>query len=446
LADDLGLAAQDVAEENLAVQLAGNALPEGAAPIAQAYAGHQFGHFTILGDGRAIVLGEHISPDRRRYDIQLKGSGVTPYSRRGDGRAALAPMLREYVISEALHALGIPTTRSLAVIATNEPVYREKALPGAVLTRVASSHLRVGTFQYVAARGDIDALRALVAYAINRHFPQFKDAETPALALLEAVIEKQAALIAEWMRVGFIHGVMNTDNVTISGETIDYGPCAFMDAYDPATVFSSIDHGGRYAFGNQPLVAQWNLARFAETLLPLLHSDQDKAIKLAEARILGFQEIYSARWRQMTRKKLGLLGEQPEDETLIDGLLTWMHENRADYTNTFHHLGAGLGSNVYEGIYADPIFKDWHTRWQLRSAQVGVPETPHRIMRVANPVYIPRNHKVEEALNAASQDGNLEPLQQLLDVLAAPYTERQGREIYTESNPNAQGYQTYCGT
>jgi uncharacterized protein YdiU (UPF0061 family) len=444
LAVSLGLDAGGVDEAALAALFSGNSLPEDAAPIAQAYAGHQFGHFTMLGDGRAIVLGEHVAPDGRRVDIQFKGSGPTPYSRRGDGRAALGPMLREYVISEAMHALGIPTTRSLAVATTGEPVYREEVLPGAVLTRVAASHLRVGTFQYAAARRDIAGLRALVDYAIDRHDPHLKGAGAPALALLEAVISRQADLIVEWMRVGFIHGVMNTDNMTISGETIDYGPCAFMDAYDPSTAFSSIDEGRRYAFANQPPMAQWNLARLAEALLPLIDADQDRAVALAEERILGFGEMFRARWAAMMRRKLGLFGEEAEDATLTGELLGWMQKHGADYTNTFRALSAG--EVPADGLHAEPAFRDWHARWQARLARnVKPPRSARCLMRASNPAYIPRNHRVEAALEAATASGDLAPFHRLLDVLAAPCEERDGLEDYTRPNP-ATCYRTFCGT
>ncbi len=440
LAGQLGLDL-DLLPEDLAARLfSGNALPDGAEPIAQAYAGHQFGNFTMLGDGRAIVLGEHIAPDGGRFDIQLKGSGPTPYSRAGEGRAALAPMLREYVVSEAMHALGIPTTRSLAVVATGEEVFREAILPGAILTRVAASHLRVGTFQYAAARRDREGLQALVDHAVARHFPQLKEADRPALGLLEAVVDRQAELVAEWMRVGFIHGVMNTDNMTISGETIDYGPCAFLDQYDPGTVFSSIDHAGRYAFGNQPVAAQWNLARFAEALLPLLADDRNKAVDLAEERVVAFEDRFRARWLAMMCRKLGLAGDHPEDETLIGDLLAWMAKNDADYTNTFAALAPGA---VPHGpMFADPVFADWHARWRARLS-----DTSLDLMRRSNPAYIPRNHQVEAALAAAVEGADLAPLHRLLEVLAQPYGRRQGWDAYeAPPQPGERVLQTFCGT
>jgi uncharacterized protein YdiU (UPF0061 family) len=446
LSQTLGLEVCRSDDSSLAALFAGNVLPNGATPIAQAYAGHQFGNFTMLGDGRAVVLGEHVTPDGKRLDIQFKGSGPTPYSRQGDGRAALGPMLREYIISEAMYALGIPTTRSLAVVSTGEPVYREELLPGAVLTRVASSHLRVGTFEYAAARRNIKELKTLVEYAIDRHYPDLTGTDSPALALLMRVAERQADLIIHWMRVGFIHGVMNTDNMTISGETIDYGPCAFMDAYDPATAFSSIDRGRRYAFGNQPSIANWNLARFAEALLPLLHPDEEKAIALAEEQVTGFKDLYHGRWSAMMRRKLGLFGEETDDSELIADLLDWMLAHEADYTNSFRALSTA--EVPAEGIYADTDFRDWHTRWQARLARNPKPLDSSRcLMRVTNPGYIPRNHRVEAVLSAASESGDLEPLQKLLGVVAQPYDERAGLGVYIEPNPAGPGcYQTFCGT
>jgi uncharacterized protein YdiU (UPF0061 family) len=338
LAADLGLDAGELAGTESGAIFAGNRLPPGAKPIAQAYAGHQYGHFTTLGDGRAILLGEQITPSGGRFDIQLKGPGPTPYSRRGDGRAALGPMLREYIISEAMHALGIPTTRSLAVAATGETVYRETPLPGAVLTRVAASHLRVGTFQWAAGAGETEHVRALVNYTLQRHYPARADAGQSAQALLDAVIERQARLIAQWMLVGFVHGVMNTDNMALSGETIDYGPCAFMDTYDPATVFSSIDRHGRYAYGNQPSIAQWNLNRFAETLLPLIDPSEEKAIAVATASLHRFASLFQEHWLAGMRGKLGLFNAEPDDTALFKSLLEGMHQAKADYTNTFAAL------------------------------------------------------------------------------------------------------------
>ena len=446
LASAIGLDAKDIPERKLAEQFVGNNLPKGATPIAQAYAGHQFGSFTMLGDGRALIFGEHIAPDGRRYDIQFKGSGRTPYSRGGDGRAALGPMLREYIISEAMDALGVPTTRSLAVVTTGEPVYRENILQGAVLTRVALSHLRVGTFEYAASRQDLQSLSNLVDYAVERHYPNFKSKENSALLLLKLVSEAQADLVVNWLRVGFIHGVMNTDNMTISGETIDYGPCAFMDSYDPLTTFSSIDHGRRYAFGNQPIIAQWNLARFAEALLPLIHSNQDKAVNIAEEHISEFEDIFQSRRLAMMRKKLGFFGAQSEDAVIAEDLLSWMQKHKADYTNTFRLLGAG--SLPKDGKYTDPTFTDWYVRWKARLAQQS--ETMNEslnLMLATNPTYIPRNHKVENALSSASENGDLATLHLLLDVITKPYIERHGLETYTEPRPSDYGpYQTFCGT
>lgn len=438
LADELALGPDGADDMELAALFAGNKVPDKAAPLAQAYAGHQFGHFTMLGDGRAIVLGEHVAPSGHRVDIQLKGSGPTPFSRRGDGRAALGPMLREYVISEAMHALGIPTSRSLAVVTTGEKVFREENLTGAVLTRVAGSHLRVGTFEFASARRDMDALATLVSYAIDRHYPDLKNSETPAAALLWAVMERQADLIVHWMRVGFIHGVMNTDNMTISGETIDYGPCAFMDAYDPATTFSSIDQGRRYAFGNQPGIARWNLTRLAEALLPLIHPDQEKAVALAEDRLEAFGALYIAHWTAMMRRKLGLSGEDAGDTALIEGLLSWMERRRADYTNTFRVLTTDRDGDE---IYADEAFLNWRELWRARRGDLN---TARPVMEAANPAYIPRNHQVEAALVAAGQ-GDMAPFHALLDVLARPYAERPGLAAYTAPNPE-DNYRTFCGT
>src|SRR5690606_32008084 len=362
LAEQLGLSIEELEVEGAEI-LSGNKIAAGSEPLAQAYAGQQFGHFTMLGDGRAILLGEHIDPSGQRVDIQLKGSGRTPYSRGGDGRAALGPMLREYIISEGMHGLGIPTSRSLAVVTTGEYIVRETVLPGAVLTRVAASHLRVGTFQYAAARGNVDALRALADYALQRHGPDV-DPRDPGrfLQLLRAVVARQARLVAQWQLVGFIHRVMNTDNTTISGETIDYGPCAFMDVYDPATVFSSIDHHGRYAYQNQPLIGRWNLARFAETLLPLLASDEARAIEMAQEAIDDFSAIYQRAWLRGMRKKLGLTTAEPDDEALIEELLRLMHAHRADFTNTFRALT--LERPEETGLHGVAPFEQWWARWR----------------------------------------------------------------------------------
>ncbi|HUR58729.1 MAG TPA: YdiU family protein [Opitutaceae bacterium] len=444
LAEFLGLDADALATSDVAAIFAGNRLPPGAAPLAQAYAGHQYGHFTTLGDGRAILLGEQITRDER-FDIQLKGAGPTPFSRRGDGRAALGPMLREYIVSEAMHALGIPTTRSLAVAATGEDVYRQTVLPGAVLTRVAASHLRVGTFEWAAAKGDTSALRTLVDYTIRRHYPARADAADPACALLDAVIERQAALIARWMLVGFVHGVMNTDNMAISGETIDYGPCAFMDAYDPATVFSSIDIHGRYAYGSQPSIAQWNLARLAETLLPLLHAEEPPAIAVATAALKRFATSFQQHWLAGMRRKLGLFSDEPEDTSLIEALLAWMQSAKADFTNTFAELTPDLPPGHFRR--SDAGFMSWHERWRARlDRQTQSRPESETLRRAHNPAFIPRNHLVEAALAAAEQN-DLGPMKRLLDVLATPYDHLRAAPNYREPAPaSAACYQTFCGT
>jgi len=447
LAGALGLDASAVDSQSLATMLSGNALPDGALPLAQAYAGHQFGHFAMLGDGRALLMGEHLCPDGSRVDIHFKGSGPTPFSRRGDGRAALGPMLREYLISEAMHGLGIPTTRSLAVVATGEAVFRENLLDGAVLTRIARSHLRVGTFEYASARNEPELLDALVRYAIDRHYPDCAGEERPALALLNQVIDRQASLVVNWLRVGFIHGVMNTDNMSICGETIDYGPCAFLERYDPAVAFSSIDHGKRYAFGNQPSIAQWNLARLAEALLPAIDPDADQALALAEEAVNRFAELYRSRQVDMMRAKLGLTADISDDEALMSDCLGWMREQEADYTNSLSMLSAG--SIAPEKLESDPMLAAWHQRWQARLQAGGESlEAITAWMRANNPVYIPRNHQVEAALAAATGPaGDLQPLERLLDVLRTPYLERPGLEAYRQPAPDAgRGYQTFCGT
>ena len=426
--------------------LAGNNPPPGAQPIAQAYAGHQFGNFTMLGDGRAILLGEQVTPGGKRFDIQLKGQGPTPFSRRGDGRAALGPMLREYIISEAMHALGIPTTRSLAVVATGEPVYREKVLPGAVLTRVAASHIRVGTFEYAAARGEKSLSQALADYTMRRHYPETQEAEQPYLAFFEAVMERQARLIAQWQGVGFIHGVMNTDNMALSGETIDYGPCAFMDVYDPATVFSSIDHQGRYAYGRQPFIAQWNLARLAESLLALFHENEEDAVKIATEAITGFTDRFKRHWLAVMRAKLGLFTEESEDESLIQALLDWMHEAKADFTETFRALSPAHLSSIM--ISQEPRFVDWHRRWQERlSRQPQSKQEVSEVMHRHNPAYIPRNYKVEEALNAATDRNDLSVMEGLLSVLSRPYDPDLAKDHTGYGAPaKVEPYRTFCGT
>ncbi|GIP36077.1 YdiU family protein [Paenibacillus sp. J2TS4] len=446
LAAALGLNAQALQSHDGIETLAGNRVPEGAEPLAQAYAGHQFGHFTMLGDGRALLLGEQIAPSGERFDIQLKGSGVTPYSRRGDGRAALGPMLREYIISEAMHALGIATTRSLAVVTTGESIIRETELPGAVLTRVAASHLRVGTFQYVSKWGTAEDLQALADYTLQRHFPECDAEENRYLFLLQEVIKRQAGLIVQWQLVGFIHGVMNTDNMALSGETIDYGPCAFMDTYDPATVFSSIDTQGRYAFGNQPYIAAWNLARFAETLLPLLHEDEEQAVKLAEEEISGFGEQFRRNWFAGMRAKLGIFNEEPEDPSLIEDLLDMMQKYRADYTNTFRALTFNKPEDTV--LSGTTEFAGWHERWQARLGRQQEPEaSSHQLMRSSNPAIIPRNHRVEEALEAAVKQGDYSVMERFLDVLSSPYAHSPEQDEYAAlPAPSPQPYRTFCGT
>ena len=432
----------------------GNQLPEDANPIAMAYAGHQFGGFVPrLGDGRAILLGELRGRDGVLRDLQLKGAGLTPFSRNADGRAALGPMLREYLISEAMHALGIPTTRSLAVVTTGEKVFREDVLPGAVLTRVAASHIRVGTFQYFAVRGDQGAIRELLDYVIARHYPDARNADVPALAVLMAVAERQAALIADWMLVGFIHGVMNTDNMAISGETIDYGPCAFMDKYHPKTVFSSIDHNGRYAYANQAAIAQWNLARFAETLLPLIDPDTDKAVSLAMEVIEPFIARFDARFVEGMRRKIGLASAEESDVDLIKRLLATMQEGEADFTLTFRRLALAAESADEPGplreLFSqtsgiDGWLSDWRQRL-MRDPQSAAERAAS--MRRVNPAFIPRNHRVEAALNAASDRGELEPFRRLLEILQRPYDDQPDVAEYGQPpEPSERVLQTFCGT
>ncbi len=439
LAESLGLDADRISDPAV---FAGNALPPGLQPLAQAYAGHQYGHFTMLGDGRAILLGEQISPSGARFDIQLKGSGPTPFSRRGDGRAALGPMLREYIISEAMHALGIPTTRSLAVVTTGESVFRDAPLPGAVLTRVAASHIRVGTFEYAAARGEKALLQALADYTLHRHYPEAAAAEHPYLALLEAVIARQAELIGRWQLVGFVHGVMNTDNMALSGETIDYGPCAFMDAYDPATVFSSIDRYGRYAYGQQPEIAQWNLARFAEALLPLLPGEEEQAVEIANEAIEGFGVRFQRHWLAGMRSKLGLFTEESDDIALIQSLLDWMQRTKADFTNTFCDLSEASSAAPFQ----DAAGRDWYQRWQIRlGRQPQSAQEAAELMRRHNPAVIPRNHKVEEALAAAVERADLGVMQRLLAALARSYEDVPDHSEYRMPS-GSDSYRTFCGT
>ncbi|MCA1031163.1 YdiU family protein [Bacillus timonensis] len=446
LATSLGLSGEGLKGEEGAGIFAGNEIPEGAAPLAQAYAGHQFGHFTMLGDGRAILLGEQITPKGERLDIQLKGSGRTPYSRGGDGRASLGPMLREYIISEAMHGLGIPTTRSLAVVTTGEDVIRETNLPGAVLTRVAASHIRVGTFQYAAKLGTVEDLQALADYTIDRHYPEVESHENKYLSFLKAVIKRQAALIAKWQLVGFIHGVMNTDNMTISGETIDYGPCAFMNTYDPATVFSSIDTQGRYAYGNQPQIGGWNLARFAEALLPILHSDEDESLKLAQNAISAYPDLFRSEWLTGMRAKLGLFNEEEEDKQLVEELLTLMERYKVDYTNTLVALTFDkVEDTVLKGKEA---FDKWYQQWQERlGRQTESKEQSVELMKNSNPAVIPRNHRVEEALEAAVSCGDYSVMERLVGVLSNPYAHSAEQVEYAKvPEDRDEGYRTFCGT
>ncbi|REB08079.1 YdiU family protein [Sporosarcina sp. BI001-red] len=440
LAESLGLQVEELNPETLS----GNEIPDGAVPIAQAYGGHQFGNFTMLGDGRAILLGEQLTPSGERIDIGLKGSGPTAFSRGGDGLAALGPMLREYIISEAMHALGIPTSRSLSVTLTGNDVLREDVLPGAVLVRTSSSYLRVGTFQYAAARQVTEDLKTLADYAIERHYPDVATEDNRYELLLESVIERQAALIAKWQLVGFIHGVMNTDNMTISGETIDYGPCAFMDVYDPATVFSSIDVNGRYKYGNQPGIASWNLARFAETLLPLLDENQDAAIIIAERQLKRFGEVFEREWLKGMRAKLGLLDEQPEDDTLSKELLLIMKDAQADFTNTFRALTDE--SAEQPNWFSEDAFCEWKNKWETRrKQQVATIEESYDVMRFSNPSVIPRNHRVEEAIKAAG-NGDFSMLHKLNHVLSSPYSYSEQQVDYTTPSDSSAPFRTYCGT
>jgi uncharacterized protein YdiU (UPF0061 family) len=445
LANQLNLDFSKFSDTDLAKIFSGNSLPEGSETIAQAYAGHQFGHFTMLGDGRAVMLGEHLDKDNNRFDIQFKGSGRTSFSRSGDGRAVLGPMLREYIISEAMHALNIPTTRSLAVVSTGEDVIREQMLPGAILTRVASSHIRVGTFQYIAATQNADDLKTLFNYTIDRHYPEIKDSKTKALDLLNLLMKKQCELVINWMRVGFIHGVMNTDNMTVSGETIDYGPCAFMDQYHPQTVFSSIDQNGRYSYNNQPRITKWNLARFAECIIPLIDQDEQKAISIATETINNFEKLYEEKWLNMMRDKLGLFGEDGDDKHLIFELLTWMENNKADFTNTFCNL-MGIQS-IKDPIYQNQEYLNWTAKWKKRLEKNNTGKEKYlELMRSVNPIFIPRNHKVEEALKDASEN-KLETLNQLLEVIKYPYKNNGMLKDYQQPMSNDNGnYKTFCGT
>tara|TARA_B100000900_G_scaffold393242_1_gene389509 strand:+ start:625 stop:2073 length:1449 start_codon:yes stop_codon:yes gene_type:complete len=443
LATELNLDVSSIDKKKLSQIFSGNILPQGSNSIAQAYAGHQFGHFTMLGDGRAVLIGEHISKINKKYDIQFKGSGKTAFSRNGDGRAALGPMLREYIISEAMHSLKIPTTRSLAVVKSGEDIIRDKVLPGAILTRVASSHIRVGTFQYIFARQDLNEMKILLDYTVNRHFPEIINSKNKAVELLKIVIEKQCDLVVNWMRVGFVHGVMNTDNMTISGETIDYGPCAFMDIYDPKTVFSSIDKMGRYAYCNQPVITKWNLTRFAESLLPLIDENHEKSLKIATEIINTFEKKYEEKWLKMMGNKLGIINLDSKDKNLFLDLLTWMHEKKADYTNTFCNL---IGLNPEKDlVYQDTDFLNWKEKWKERLKKESLREKSIKLMRDSNPIVIPRNHKIEEILNLAEKN-QLDQLHKFLEVLKNPYVEQKDISLYQRPSRSEKKYETFCGT
>ncbi len=450
LARQLGIDPQQLTEPEGVAILAGNRVPAGAEPLAMAYAGHQFGNWVPqLGDGRAVLLGEVIDRDGVRRDIQLKGAGRTPFSRSGDGRAVLGPVLREYIVSEAMAALGIPTTRALAAVTTGEPILRQTLLPGAIITRVARSHVRIGTFQFFARRGDIEGVRLLADHVIERLYPEAATAAQPYRALLDAVIERTASLVAQWQQVGFIHGVMNTDNMSIAGETIDYGPCAFMDTYHPGTVYSSIDSGGRYAYGNQPRIAHWNLVRFAETLLPLLGDDEASAIAAAQAAIDTFPARFEAAWLAGFRRKLGLAQARDDDAALIQDLLKRMAENSADFTLTFRRLADAIETDdPARGLFDDPAaFDAWATSWRQRLAAEGAAAERRIAMRAANPAFIPRNHRVEAVIAAAQESADFAPLDELLTVLSAPYDDQPDHAPYADPpQPHEIVHQTFCGT
>ncbi len=454
LAAELGLDAAALSTPEGVAVLAGNTVPDGSTPLAMAYAGHQFGNFVPqLGDGRALLLGEIVDGEGKRRDIQLKGAGPTPFSRGGDGRAGLGPVLREYIVSEAMNALGIPTTRALAAVLTGEPVLRDRVLPGAVLTRVASSHIRVGTFQYFAVREDIEALGTLTDYVIKRHYPETAQADNPPLALVDKVVEAQSSLVAQWMGVGFIHGVMNTDNMTISGETIDYGPCAFLDAYDPAKVFSSIDQFGRYAFANQFPIAVWNVARLAETLLPLINDDEDKAVKEATDVVNGFSDRFSKKFLAVMGRKLGLTKTEDSDLTLVRTLLDAMKASTADYTLTFRTLSETpedeSAHDRVRNLFIDPTAYDaWRKDWEaILAREPGSASDKAQVMRNANPAYIPRNHRVEQAIQAAEERRDFGPFETLVTVLSKPYEDQPAYADYAKA-PRAEELvkQTFCGT
>ena len=445
LSTELGINFSSLQPEEISNLLSGNIIPDGSSLIAQSYAGHQFGHFTILGDGRAILLGEHILGDER-FDIQLKGSGPTPYSRSGDGLAAIGPMLREYLISEAMHHLNIPTCRSLAVVETGEDVIREQKYPGAILTRISRSHIRIGTFQFAVIQEDKSLVKKLFNYTIERHFPNLIESKNKALDFLYLIIDQQAELITNWMRVGFIHGVMNTDNVALSGETIDYGPCAFMDHYDPLTVFSSIDHQGRYSFANQPIIAQWNLARLAETILPLISDNNEKALKLAEEAINAFADLYQSKWLDMMRRKIGLITKKNEDKDLISELLDTMQKHKADFTNTFRFLSEDVLSG--DDIFKTEEFLTWYKKWKLRlKKESNTFEDIKKIMDTNNPRVIPRNHLVEKALKSA-EEGDLETFVDFSKIIKNPYSSSIDvpKKYLNPPNDNEKVLQTFCGT
>lgn len=446
LAEKLGLDAKVLQSKEGVEILSGNKTLEGFTPISQAYAGHQFGYFTILGDGRAVLIGEHITPEGEKVDIQLKGAGKTPYSRGGDGKSSLGPMLREYIISEGMNGLGIPTTRSLAVVSTGENIIREGLMKGAILTRVAKSHIRVGTFEYAAKFGSVEEIRELADYTIERHFKELINEENKYLLLLREVVKHQAHLIAKWQLVGFIHGVMNTDNMAISGETIDYGPCAFMDNYDPETVFSSIDVNGRYAYGNQPKIAAWNLARFAESLLSILHNDKNESVKLAQNEISKFVTLYNENYLSGMRAKLGIFNEEENDEILINQLLNIMKKYNADYTNTFRSLTMDKTEDTE--LYGKEEFNNWYKMWQERLIrQKESKELSRELMRNNNPSVIPRNHRVEEALEAAVKNNDYTVMRKLLDAITKPYDYSIKNDYYVTVPKTSCGtYKTYCGT
>ena len=449
LSNDLNLDFKSKSNIQLAKIFAGNILPQGSECIAQAYAGHQFGYFTVLGDGRAVLLGEHTNKENNKFDIQLKGSGKTPYSRNGDGRAALGPMLREYLISEAMYGLNIPTTRSLAVVKTGEKVFRAKEMDGAILTRIASSHIRIGTFQYAAMQGKKDILEKLLNYTIKRHHPEILEnkGENKAIQIIEKLIEKQISLVVNWMRVGFIHGVLNTDNVSLAGETIDYGPCSYMDYYDPKTVFSSIDHQGRYSFNNQEIITHWNISRFAETLIPLIDNDEDKAIKIGSKIIDSFSDKFKSQWLKMMKNKLGLINDIPNDEKLIFKFLNWMEKNRVDYTNTFLYLMNSQNNN--NDHYKSKDFQDIYAEWKNRIGKNKCSEKEIiKIMASNNPYYIPRNHIVEKCLYEATINNNMKNFHSIIQLYKNPYQRLENNENYQQpsSFEFTEKYKTFCGT